>query len=147
MRLLTHIANIITSNSVVSSLRRAYYSASCMDAVELQELFSTNLKNARKNAHLSQMGLAEKANLSVGYICDLESGRRWGTPETFSKLSQALEIHPFQLLLPVKITGALPEHADLSIQCEFIAKFHSILQSNITQAVDKAISDTFLTIV
>jgi transcriptional regulator with XRE-family HTH domain len=112
-----------------------------MDSVELQEIFSTNLKNARNRANLSQMKLAEKANLSVGYICDLESGRRWGTPETFSKFASALDISPFELLLPLSENSS-EAVLELSRQRKMFAKLSDSLKKNISSAVSKAISDT-----
>ncbi len=112
-----------------------------MNSKELQEIFSSNLKNARSRANLSQMKLAEKANLSVGYICDLESGRRWGTPETFSRLATALDINPFELLLPINLDAS--SSFELSKQREILAKLNESLRKNISTAVNKAISDTF----
>ena len=128
------------ANSKVSSSQKAYI-LGLMDSVELQELFSTNLKNARNRANLSQMKLAEKANLSVGYICDLESGRRWGTPETFSKLASALDISPFELLLPLSENSS-EAVLELSRQRKMFAKLSDSLKKNISSAVSKAISDT-----
>lgn len=87
------------------------------------------------------MKLAEKANLSVGYICDLESGRRWGTPETFAKLADALNINPFELLLPA--ASSAQESEDLNKKREILANFSQSLRENITSAVDKAITETF----
>lgn len=66
------------------------------------------------------MVLAERADLSVGYLCDLEAGKKWGTPETISKLAAALNVQPFQLFLPEEneaapsvITELLALSADL----------------------------------
>ena len=64
---------------------------------KVQECLAQNIKQYRKMNNLTQMALAEKADLSVGYLCDLESGGKWGTPETISKLSVALNVQPFQL--------------------------------------------------
>jgi len=36
--------------------------------------------------------LAEVAGLSLGYLADLESGRRKGNPEVITKLAQALNV-------------------------------------------------------
>ncbi|WP_296333107.1 helix-turn-helix transcriptional regulator [uncultured Treponema sp.] len=113
---------------------------------ELQKIFSTNLRAARIRANLSQLKLAEKANLSVGYICDLESGRRWGTPETFSKLSNALDMHPYELLLPMvaQDNGKSAEYQEF--QKQYVGVLHRLLQQNVTNAVNKAISDTLVDI-
>ena len=114
-----------------------------MSSEELQELFSANLKSARNRANLSQMKLAEKANLSVGYICDLESKRRWGTPETFSKLAQALGINAYELLLPVDMERAEPDVFARSARREYVAALSGQLRENISSAVNKAVTDTF----
>ena len=113
-----------------------------MNATELQDLFSTNLKSMRNRLHFSQMKLAEKANLSVGYICDLESGRRWGTPETFSKLATALGINPCELLLPP--VSSIPKSSEADKQNDIIAKLSDSLCQNVTSAITKTIADTFL---
>lgn len=108
-----------------------------MNAEQLQELFSSNLKEMRIRANLSQMKLAEKADLSVGYICDLESGRRWGTPETFSKLAQALDVNPFELLLPKDLELSASE---ISFRRTFAAEVNKAMQNNLRSALDNAFS-------
>lgn len=110
-----------------------------MDSFELQQIFSNNLKNARKRASLSQMRLAEEANLSVSYICDLESGRRWGTPETFSKLAKALKINPYELLLP---TEDFSKAKDFYYQKDLLLKFNVFLRDNLNATINSAITDS-----
>ena len=111
-----------------------------MNSTELQEIFSSNLKNARARANLSQINLAVKANLSVSYICDLESGRRWGTPETFAKLSSALNINPFELLLPRPLSS---DEDNIANRRELLAHLSDSVRENVLSAVNKAISETF----
>ena len=118
-----------------------------MNSDELQKLFSSNLKSARIRANLSQLKLAEKANLSLGYICDLEGGRRWGTPETFAKLAKALQINPYELLLPSISTDEMITASEISKARECLANLNSILRENINSAVNKAITDFFSSII
>ena len=113
-----------------------------MNASQLQEIFSSNLKKARNRKNLSQMKLAENANLSVGYICDLESGRRWGTPETFAKLSEALNINPFELLLPKSEDSLSAEK--INENHALFSKIEEALENNLHSAMKCAISETFL---
>jgi hypothetical protein len=40
----------------------------------------------------TQLHLNFKTGIGQGYLSDLESGRRAGTPETIAKLAQALEV-------------------------------------------------------
>lgn len=71
-----------------------------MDARELRSVFSSNIKKYRRLKNLTQMALAEKADISVSYLCALEAGDKWGTPETIVKLTTSLNISPHQLFLP-----------------------------------------------
>ncbi len=109
-----------------------------MTVKELQMRFSQNIKNGRARLGLSQMKFAEKADLSVGYVCDLESGRRWGTPETFAKLADALGIEPFELLTdsPENVRA---EKLHLSTS---YTKLEEQLRKNLSEAVDSAILRT-----
>ena len=73
-----------------------------MDAKELRHVFSSNIKKYRQDNSLTQMALAEKAGISVSYLCSLEAGNKWGTPETIVKLADSLNISPYQLFLSEK---------------------------------------------
>ena len=84
-----------------------------MNSEELRKTVGDNIKRYRKINNLTQMALSEKANLSVGYLCDLESGKKWGTPETISRLSIALNIQPFQLFLTEVKINNFPPAAEL----------------------------------
>ena len=68
-----------------------------MTGAELKLIVSENIKYYRKMEKLTQSGLAEKANLSIGYICDREAGHKWGTSETISSIANALNISPYLL--------------------------------------------------
>jgi hypothetical protein len=52
----------------------------------------TRLKAIRNWRDETQLHLSFKTNISQGYLSDLESGRRAGTPETIAKLAQALDV-------------------------------------------------------
>ena len=50
------------------------------------------LKALRNWREMTQMHLAFKTGLGQGYLSDLESGRRKGTPETLKTIAAALEL-------------------------------------------------------
>jgi len=58
----------------------------------------SRLKAIRHWRDETQVHLSFKTNISQGYLSDLESGRRTGTPETVAKLAQALDV-PVEWLL------------------------------------------------
>jgi DNA-binding XRE family transcriptional regulator len=52
----------------------------------------TRLKAIRNWRGETQLHLSSKTGIGQGYLSDLESGRRAGTPETIAKLAQALSV-------------------------------------------------------
>ena len=52
------------------------------------------LKNAREDARLSQLELAEKAEISQGFLAMVESNKKIPTLTTIFKICRALEIRP-----------------------------------------------------
>lgn len=52
----------------------------------------SRLKAIRNWRCETQLHLTSVTGISQGYLSDLESGRRTGTPETLAKLAQALDV-------------------------------------------------------
>jgi len=70
-----------------------------VEGIQIRALFSRNLKRLRNIANLSQMSLAAEADLAPNFINDIENGKRWASPETIAKLSNALRAEPYQFFL------------------------------------------------
>lgn len=51
--------------------------------------FGKRLRAARDAAELTVRELAKVSGLSVGYLCDVEHGRRWPSKEVAERLEQA----------------------------------------------------------
>ena len=66
---------------------------------DIKRNFGNNLKFFRKERNISQMQLAEKADVTFNFINDIENGKKWISPATLSKLCNALEVQPYQLFL------------------------------------------------
>ena len=67
---------------------------------DLKMVFIRNLKEARKRKNFTQAQLAEKTDLSVGFIGDIETGRTNPSFQTIETLSQALGVEPYELFIP-----------------------------------------------
>jgi DNA-binding XRE family transcriptional regulator len=52
----------------------------------------SRLKAIRNWKDVTQLYLAHKTGIGQGYLSDLESGRRAGTPETIAKIAEALDV-------------------------------------------------------
>jgi len=71
-----------------------------INGIQIRSLFSRNLKRLRALADFSQIDLALEADLSHNFINDIESGKKWISPETLGKLSTALKAEPHDFFLP-----------------------------------------------
>jgi transcriptional regulator with XRE-family HTH domain len=77
---------------------------------ELRDILSKNIKRYRHSRNLSQADLAEKLDISVNFLCNIENGNRWVSPKTLVKFASALNIEPYELF---KSAEALPPEMPL----------------------------------
>lgn len=61
--------------------------------------FATNVKKQRKKLAMSQEELANKADVSIQTISSIENTRHFPTYNKLIRLSNALQVHPAQLLI------------------------------------------------
>jgi len=83
-----------------------------MTEKEIRGIFSANIKRYRQGRSLSQADLAEKLDISVNFLCNIENGNRWISPKTLVKFASALKIEPYELFKPAE---ALPPDVPLII--------------------------------
>lgn len=67
------------------------------------EIDPVALRVLREKDRMSKTALAKAAGISLGYLADLESGRRKGNPEVIGKLADALNV-PMSLLERRRVT-------------------------------------------
>ena len=65
----------------------------------MRAIFSSNLRKIREEAKLSQINLAEKADLAPNFINAIENGKKWISPESLGRLAKSLEVEPYQFFL------------------------------------------------
>jgi len=76
-----------------------------MTEVEIRSIFGSNLKRYRTYRKLSQAELAEKLDISIPFLSDVENGRKWISPVTLVKFATALNIEPYELFKPENSTS------------------------------------------
>ena len=74
-----------------------------MEALELRETLSQNLKKYRKIKNWSQFELAEKAEISEQTINSIEGLRLWPSDKTISKIAKVLDVEMYKLFVPQKV--------------------------------------------
>jgi transcriptional regulator with XRE-family HTH domain len=67
--------------------------------MDLKSSFGERLKHYRKQKHLSQEQLSEKADISVKHLSAIERGLNFVSAELLEKLSASLEIPVFMFFI------------------------------------------------
>ena len=70
-----------------------------IDGINIQTLFSRNLKRLRTDAKMSQIGLAVEAEIAHNFINDIENGKKWISAETLGRLSKVLKAEPYEFFI------------------------------------------------
>jgi len=76
-----------------------------MTETEFRTIVRTNIRRYRDYRKWTQAELAEKLNISVNFLSDVENGKRWISPASMVKFASVLCIEPFELFKPA---DALP---------------------------------------
>ena len=71
-----------------------------MDERDLLKVLSANIKQYRGYAKLSQAELAERVDISVNFLSDIETARKWASPTTLAKLASVFKVEAYELLKP-----------------------------------------------
>jgi len=71
-----------------------------MKGAEVRAILARNIKALRSRRNWSQADLAEKAELSIVYLSDIERGNKWPYLDTLVKLASAFKIDVYELLKP-----------------------------------------------
>jgi transcriptional regulator with XRE-family HTH domain len=70
---------------------------------DLLRVLSANIKQQRSLLKWSQADLAEKVNISINFLSDIETGKKWASPNTMVKLADVFNIEAYELLKPAHI--------------------------------------------
>lgn len=68
---------------------------------KVKKLFGYNLKRLRKDKGISQMELAEIVGMTFNFISDIETGKKWVSPESIEKFSESLNVPVYYFFLPI----------------------------------------------
>jgi transcriptional regulator with XRE-family HTH domain len=69
---------------------------------ELQINLIRNIKRYRRISGITQMELAERCDVSSGYISEIEIGRKYPSHVMFQKIADALTVEPYKLLMDAR---------------------------------------------
>ena len=69
----------------------------CMVKKEIRTILGSNLRKFRGCREWSQMELAEKAEISMNFLSEIERGNKWPSSETLQNLADSLDIEVYEL--------------------------------------------------
>ena len=69
---------------------------------ELRTIVQTNIKQYREYRQWTQAQLAEKLDISINFLSDIENGKKWISPASMVKFASVFNIEPFELFRPAK---------------------------------------------
>jgi transcriptional regulator with XRE-family HTH domain len=79
-----------------------------MTEQDLRAILSKNIRRFRGYRKLSQADFAEKIDISIPFLSDIENGKKWVSPVTLVKMADALSLEVYELLKPENI---IPDNA------------------------------------
>ena len=80
---------------------------------ELLGIFSANIKHYRALFKWSQAELAEKVDISINFLSDIETGKKWASPTTMVKFADVFHVEVYEFFKPENI---LPDKDNSIIQ-------------------------------
>ena len=67
---------------------------------DIEKICATNIKRIRTSKSATQASLAEQIGITEKYWSDIETGRNHCSLDTLVAIANALEVEPYELLLP-----------------------------------------------
>jgi len=110
-----------------------------MTGTDLRRILSENIKLLRGQRSLSQIELAEKADISIPFLSNIERQNKWPHPDTLAKLAKALDVEVYALFQDK--TPPLPANVQNTL-----AKFKKDIAVSLHKTVSTAIDGTLETI-
>jgi transcriptional regulator with XRE-family HTH domain len=107
-----------------------------MTGADLRHTLSKNIKMLRSQRSLSQIELAEKADISIPFLSNIERKNKWPHPDTLVKLAKALDVEVYILFLdkPPPISAKLQDTL-----VKFKNDMAVSLHKTITTAIDSSL--------
>lgn len=68
-----------------------------MTEKELKVILRINIRRYRDYRNWTQVQLAEKLEISVNFLSDIENGKKWISPATMVKFASVFNIEPYEL--------------------------------------------------
>jgi transcriptional regulator with XRE-family HTH domain len=70
---------------------------------QLRNIVRANIRRFRDYRKWTQAEFAEKLDISINFLSDIENGKKWISPASMVKFASVLNIEPYELFKPADI--------------------------------------------
>jgi transcriptional regulator with XRE-family HTH domain len=102
-----------------------------MNGKEIKAILGKNIKFLRYRKEYSQADLAEKADISITFLSNIERGLKFPKPDIMAKIAESLEVELFELFK----TDIVPNGNKTLI---------NNLSKDVTKKINQAVKEVFL---
>lgn len=105
-----------------------------MQGKQIQEILAANIRRVRTELGYSQSELAERVDISPGYMCDIENSRKWPGADKLTALADVLKLDPYQLILPTEDSPYFDRHRTLT---SFAKRLKIVISDSVDEAYEQ----------
>jgi transcriptional regulator with XRE-family HTH domain len=102
-----------------------------MDGEEIKVALGQNIKNLRAHRRYSQAELAEKADISIIYLSNIERGKKFPKPAILSQIAEELQVEVYELFK----SNHIPKAAAIDNK-KFINRISKDISQKVMQAME-----------
>ena len=103
----------------------------------IQELFIQNLRFFRAKREISQFQLSEMVNISPNYLNAVENGKNFPSLEVLQRITEVLEILPYQLFSEYPEMLNLADRYEKSILSQELNKLKQKFNQEFEKTIEK----------
>ncbi len=104
-----------------------------MSATIIRSVFAQNMRRGRKALRINQMKLAERAKISASFVAEIETCRKFPSPEVLERIAAALEMLPYQLFLS-------PDQWEIDDQIDVLQNLYGNLRERLHSEIDSILT-------
>jgi len=113
-----------------------------MDGQEIKTALGKNIKLIRNYRQYSQALLAEKADISITFLSNIERGLKYPKPAVLSQIAEGLEVEVYELFK----TNSQPNIAPIVMRNDTkktLTRLSKVMTRKVNNAVNKAMEGVF----
>ena len=105
-----------------------------MGGKEVKIAFGKNIKSLRAQRQFSQADLAERADISITFLSNIERGLKFPKPEVLYQIASGLEVEIYELFIADHVLKPAPKSNKRLMDC---------LSRDMTEKINKAMESVF----